>query len=255
MLTNLTILVTRPEPQCSELCRVIDSMGGRAIAFPTIAFAPPPDMQAFHAAIQQLGNYSWLIFISPQAVVASVPAIRQTWSTLPPTVQFAAIGAGTAKALVAAGYQAAIQPDTDWSSEGLLAMPMFQQVRDMPIAVVRGVGGREMIDRELRARGADVLPVIAYQRIVPDSDLSPCLNELQAKQIDMIVCTSFESVNNLKNRLGVTAWPLLEKIPLIVMSERVKLLAEALGFRTIWVTRGASAAAIVDLIVERRNAL
>lgn len=255
MLRNLTILVTRPEPQCTELCREINTMGGRAIAFPTIAFAPPPDIQAFQAAIQQLGNQTWIIFISPQAVVASVPAIRQTWSTLPPTVQFAAIGAGTAKSLIAAGYQSAIQPDTEWSSEGLLAMPDFQQVQGMSIAVVRGVGGREMIDRELRLRGAQVLPVIAYQRIVPDIDLTPCLNALQAKQIDMIVCTSFESVNNLKNMLGDAAWPLLEKIPLIVMSERVKLLAEALGFRTIWVTRGASQAAIVELIAERGNVL
>lgn len=255
MSNSLTILVTRPEPQCSELCRAIETLGDHAIPFPTIAFAPPPDQLAFETAIQQLGNQSWLIFISPQAVSASVPAIRQAWPHFPPTVQFAAVGAGTAKALSAAGYASAVQPDSDWSSEGLLALPAFQQINGTRVAIVRGVGGREMLDCELAARGATILPVIAYERILPKMDVTLCSNALKAEQIHLIVCTSFESVNNLKRLLDKSVWPLLEKIPLIVMSERVKLLAEALGFRTIWVTRGASQAAIVELIAERRNAL
>lgn len=255
MSKPLTILVTRPEPHCSELCRAIEVLGDHAIPFPTIAFAPPPDITSFHAAIQQLGNQSWLIFISPQAVTASVPAIRQAWPNLPPSVQFAAVGAGTAKALRAAGYDSAVQPDGEWSSEGLLAMPEFQQVRDMPIAIVRGVGGREMLDRELAARGAKLLPVIAYERVLPKTEVTPCIHALKTGQIHLVVCTSFESVNNLKKRLDKSVWPLLEKIPLIVMSERVKLLAEGLGFRTIWVTQNASQTAIVDLIAERRNEL
>lgn len=144
-LANVSILVTRPEPQGAELCQQITELGGHAISFPTIAFAPPPDADAFANAIAQLGGQEWLVFISPQAVRASVPAIRQRWTHLPSTVKFAAVGAGTAKALKAAGYDAALQPSSEWSSEALLALPEFQNVKDKHIAVIRGVGGRGLL--------------------------------------------------------------------------------------------------------------
>ncbi len=254
-LSNITILVTRPEPQGTELCQQITELGGNAISFPTIAFTPPPDTDAFAKGIAQLSEQEWLVFISPQAVRASVPAIRQSWPHLPPTVKFAAVGAGTAKALKAAGYDVALQPSNEWSSEALLEMCEFQQVTGKKIAVIRGVGGRGLLDTVLQDRGATVLAVVAYERVMPEIDIRPCLQQLKEGKIDAAVCTSFEGVSNLKTLLGGDAWPLLQKIPLIVMSERIKTLAQDLGFRTIWVTKNASVTAILELIVQRRNEL
>ena len=66
------------------------------------------------------------------------------------------IGAGyggtTAAALLAAGRPAdftAAKAD----SEGLLADPAFADVAGRRILIVRGVGGRELLARSLRARG------------------------------------------------------------------------------------------------------
>ena len=96
--------------------------------------------------------------------------MRSQWPVFPSTLRLAAVGAGTANALQAAGYNVTVCPRDEWSSEALLDLPDFQSVAGKHIAIIRGVGGRELIDRTLTERGAQVLPVMAYQRVLPPSD-------------------------------------------------------------------------------------
>jgi len=237
------VLVTRPEPQGSELCKLIIAQGHQAISFPTMAFAPPAKSPSF----ERLNEQDWLIFISPQAVCATVPYIKFK------NMKVAAVGAGTAKALYLAGYIDVLHPEIETNSEGLLALPPLQIVDGKKIAIIRGAGGREVIDKILCERGANILTIIAYERVLPKIDTEPCLNLLKNDSIDVIICTSYEGVRNLKVLLGESGWPYLKNKPIIVMSERVKMLAQDLGFQTIWVTRNPSQTAILDLLVERRK--
>lgn len=241
-LHKLRILVTRPDPQGQELCREIAARGGVPIHFPTIAFLPPPNLEAYQSAIRQLDKQDWLIFISPQSVYASIASINKS-----PTVQIAAIGSGTAKALEQAGFTVNLIPEKEENSEGLLKLPALQQVSGKKIAIIRGAGGRELIDKTLAERGAKVLSVIAYQRGLPDVDITDCIDRVTNHEVDVIICTSFEGVRNLRELLGESTWSNLQKIPLIVISERIKLLAEDLGFRRIWVTRHS------DVLAEIRG--
>lgn len=252
---SLCLMVTRPNPGGAELCELIQEQGDIAIHFPTIMFAPPADQQAFEDAVAQLGDQHWLLFVSPQAVRASVPAIRRVWPVLPETVQFAAVGAGTANALEQAGYIVSCMPDNEWSSEGVLESDEFQDLDDKRVAVVRGEGGREILEKILADRGAEVISVVAYQRTKPTTDSSNFLPLLLDKKINAIICTSHEGVTNLKQLFGKTAWSALKHIPLIVVSERIKALAEDDGFQTIWVARNASHDAILALIAKKRKEL
>lgn len=251
-LSSHYILVTRPGAAGADLCEEIKARGGQALHFPVIEFAPPADVQAFQQSIKQLGHQDWIIFNSPQSVRSAVPAMRAAWPEFPERVKFAAVGAGTAKALHEAGYMAALYPQQEWSSEGLLAMPEFQDIKGKSIAVVRGAGGREFLEKELQSRGAIVTSCIAYQRLLPVVNAATCLQLLQEKQLNTIVAGSFESVSNLLLLLGSDCWPLLKEVPLIVMSERVKKLAAESGFRTIWVTQTASNESVIGLI-EKMN--
>jgi len=253
-LNNLHILITRPASQGRALCDLISARGGHPIHFPTIAFGPPLDQAGFLQSLILLGEQDWLIFISPQAVHASITQIQRLWPHFPDSVKWAAIGGGTAKALEEAGITAVLYPDKEQNSEGLLNLPAFHQVAGKKIAIIRGVGGREWLDKGLAERGAHVLPVIAYERILPKVDVSPCLEQLRQKNIDIIVCTSYESLCNLKTLLGETALPFLREIPVIVISERIKMLAKDLGFSRIWVARNMSERGILDLIAEIRKA-
>lgn len=252
-LTGLHILVTRPHPQGEGLCQRIAELGGHPIAFPTIAFAPPPHPEALTQAIAALGEQDWLIFISPQAVYATAAAIRQQWPRLSNSVKWAAIGAGTAEALRAAGWEVNVQPEQQWNSEGLLNLPEFQNVTGQKVAVIRGLGGREWIDQALQARGAQVLTIVAYQRVIPVTDVEPILKQLQQNAIDQVIITSFEGAHNFKQLLGKEGWPFIQKIPMIVVSERIKLLAQDLGFQTIWVAQNASTNAIIKTCAESHS--
>lgn len=251
---SFCLLVTRPDPGGAALCELIQRQGDVAIHFPTIIFAPPPDTAAFQRGLELLGEQDWLLFVSPQAVRASVPAIRRAWPVLPNTVRFAAVGAGTANALQEAGYQVSCVPDSEWSSEGLLDSPEFQAIENQHVAVIRGEGGREILEKILTERGAKVISLIAYQRMIPEIDISPYLPLVKDAKIDAIICTSFEGVANLK-QLFAAVFPALKVIPLIVVSERIKSLAQQAGFQTIWVADNASHEAILAIIAQKRNEL
>lgn len=255
MLSGLTVLVTRPGLAGEKLCRDIEACGGYAIHFPAIAFASPQDINAYQLAVDKLGEQAWLIFVSPQAVKACVPDLRRRWPLLPPDVKFAAVGSGTAAALHEAGYQVAITPEKEWNSEGLLALPVFQSVQKINIAIIRGEGGRELIDKILMERGANVLPVIAYRRILPQVDVTACLEEINKRPLNAMVCTSGEAVQHVKQLVGESGWQLIKDVMMIVMSQRVKQLAQASGFQRIGVTQTASNDAIVEFLAKNKESL
>jgi uroporphyrinogen-III synthase len=252
-LSGLSILITRPEPQALSLSKMIVDAGGRAIKFATIAFQSPDDTKQFLDDIKHLGAQDWLIFVSPQAVYSAVPEIRRAWPDFPSTVKFAAVGKGTARALQEAGYNPEVYPAKEGGA-GLLELPAFQSPQGLRIAIIRGEGGRELIDPELSARGATVLTLIAYKRVLPEVDATPIEKLLAEGAIHVIICTSFEGVKNLKILLA-QQWGVLKKIPLCVASDRIKRLAKNLGFETIWVPHEMSNTAIVQLLMEKRNDL
>lgn len=257
-LDGLTVLVTRSDEAGALLCEKIEAEGGGALHYPTLAFAPPPSLAAYQAAMAELYQQAWLIFISPQAVSATLPELLALWPHLASRVKVACVGGATAQALQAAGIQTAICPDSDWSSEGLLNMEVFQWVQGVNIAIIRGEGGREKIDRILNDRGANVLPVIAYRRVIPrisDAMQTAVMAAISAKEIDIVIATSFSSVEHLKQMVDQTAWPVLQTTPISVMSERVQLLAQEVGFQNVWVNQSASDEAIISLLVRERNRL
>lgn len=247
-LNGVHVLVTRPDPAGSELCRAIESQGGRATHFPVFSFAPPQDTAALEQAINQLGDQDWLVFVSPRAVFGCVPLLRRRWPELPPNVQFVAIGAGTAAALRAAGYQASIQPEQEWNSEGLLKLPVFQNIRGKKIALIRGEGGRELLAQTMLARGAQVLHVVVYRREIAITDE----RLLAQTDLNVILCTSIDGVQHFQKLAGAY-WPSMQALPLIVVSERIKKLAHDLDFQRIWVAKNASHAAILEILAQKRE--
>lgn len=244
-LHDIRILVTRPKPQGEELCAKIEELGGKPIYFPTIEIKPIHNPDLFHQYIESLAEYEWIIFISPQSVLHSVPWVRQQ----PNKTKLAAIGAGTAHALQTAGFTNITHPTDEWTSEGLLKLPCFQAVSGKKIMLVRGAGGREFLAETLALRGALVTHWIVYERVLPVSQ-----STIDERQIDVIVCTSGESLRNLIRILATDSHrlhydsPVLFTIPLIVISPRLVELAHELGFKKVLLSANASHNAIIETI-------
>jgi uroporphyrinogen-III synthase len=251
MLNDLNILVTRPEPQGAILCEKIIALGGNALCFPTIQIISPNDPALLRKQITQLSKYDWLIFVSRPAVMYSLPVLHECWPIFPDKVKLAAIGEGTAAALLAAGFQSVTYPLTEWTSEGLLKLEDFQQIAGQRIALVSGEGGRETLAETLAARGAVIARWIAYQRILPIyNDIAYYIDLFRQQKINIIVCASGESLHNLIRIIGTTNQSLLFKIPLVVVSPRLVGLASEIGFKQIFLAANASHAAIIDAFYQ-----
>jgi len=243
-LHGLTILVTRPGQAGLDLCEEIQSHGGDAIFFPTIAFAPPSNVPLFESSMKQLAHQDWVIFNSPEAVRASFPAIKACFSIWPDKVNIAAIGEGTAKALRSVSLPISIQPKV-WSSEGLLDLPVFYAVQNKKIAIIKGEGGRGLLEKVFTERGAKILSIMAYQRVLP-SGLN--ISQVTWEKIDVIIAASFENLKNLQILLGDSKWKGITSVHFIVVSNRIKTLAETLGLETIWIASTPTHDAILTVL-------
>jgi uroporphyrinogen-III synthase len=190
------VVITRPLGQAEKLQSLVKAEGGEAVLFPLIAIAPLRDYTAFDAAIAELAQYDWLIFISSNAVQYGMPRLLKQ-GALPKQLQFAAIGPVTAAELGRFGVQQVLTPIDRFDSEALLALPQMQAVAGKRCMIVRGVGGREVLAQTLTARGASVTFAECYQRVNPQSDARLLQTLWQNKELDALVVTSSEAMRHL----------------------------------------------------------
>ena len=247
-LNGARILVTRPERQAGNLCSLIEQQHGVAVAFPTIDIVAANDCDRIAATLAHLHRFQWLVFISANAVnfalLANGGKIDQFRG-----VRIAAIGRATARALDAAGLKADLLPEHGSDSDALLATPPMQRVAGQRILIVRGAGGLEKLGQELKHRGADVDTLDVYRRVIPSVDPEPVLDLLRQDRLDLITATSGEALQNLLTMLGEKNRSLALAIPLVVVSDRIRQIAENSGFGRIFVTDSPSDTAILEKII------
>lgn len=234
-LAGMRVWVTRPKPLGDALSALIDKCNGQAIYFPTIDIEPIP------IPSWDLTSFDWIIFISPQAVLQYLARKVK----LPPSLKIAAIGAGTAQVLRDANIPVDVFPKEDWHSEGLLQLPEFQTVKNQKIAIISGQGGRATLMDELSKRGAIVSKIEIYRRVLPKVSQLP-------EKVDVIVCTSNESVTHLKK---LTSDQKILTTPLIVISERMQIHAREAGFQKIFLANNASHHAILDALEQVKGVM
>src|SRR5688572_29285256 len=123
-LTDLTVLVTRPQPQCGLLCAEIERQGGAAIALPAIVIRPLESAPVEHADL--------VVFVSVHAVEYGARLVPKGAGA-----RIAAIGRATAAALAAADLPADVVPASGFDSEALLAHPSLAGAALNQIVIVR----------------------------------------------------------------------------------------------------------------------
>ena len=156
-----------------------------------------------------------------------------------------AVGRATADALHARGVRGVVTPSRRFDSEGLLACPQLdaQRVDGRPVAIVKGEGGRDLLARELAARGAEVIEANVYRRRAPE-ELPDMLDGVR-ESIDVVTATSAEALENMLEAAPWTTRWLSDRL-LVTASDRVADFARARKLSRISVARGADAASIVE---------
>jgi len=214
------VLITRPVGQAEPL---LASLAQHRIPYchiPAIEIHPHTLSQA---QLDRIDVADILVFISYNAVMYA-PLFIQAPCVL-------AVGEATQQALHDKGYEPVICP-SDFSTEGLLALPILQSVKNKRIAIIRGVGGREALQTVLEQRGALCESFSVYARAYPAQGQSVLQDLLMAERIDCMVVTSGEILQNLLKMAG-QYHDRLQCLPLIVISQRIARLARELGFCSV----------------------
>jgi uroporphyrinogen-III synthase len=232
LLQDLGIAITRPVAQAQKLSALISDAGGKPISFPLIDIVPLEDYSGFDAAIQDIADVDWAIFISSNAVQNGLGRLLQMHAQLPSTLRFAAIGPVTAQEIRQFGIADVLTPDSRFDSEALLALPEMQAVKGQRILIFRGVGGREVLAETLKSRGAHVMFAECYRRINPQTDCALLQSLWQNKHCHAIVVTSSEAMRHLLDMTQGGSEDWLQNIVICVnharIAEEAKLFANAL---------------------------
>jgi len=226
-LTGIGVLVTRPEHQAQHLCQLIEAEGGAAIRYPALVIKPRPDRAAVRAAVGPADRYDLVVFVSANAVRYGADILDQR-RDLP----VAAIGQATAAALNAAGYRVTLMPDEGSDSEALLAMPQLAHLSGQRVLIIRGTGGRDLLQEVMSARGAQVQHAEVYTReaAYPSMERKSEIEALWRQGgISVYTATSVELLEALIGIITPRCRELLHSTALVTGSGRVAEAASRLG--------------------------
>ena len=114
-LSDVTVLVTRPEGQGANLAGLIEADGGRAVLAPLLNIEPGPDPARPSELLNDPESWDWLIFVSANAVRQALGL--EGWTRrLTGRTRIAAVGETTAAELERAGLRVDLVPYSSASS-------------------------------------------------------------------------------------------------------------------------------------------
>ena len=228
-LAGAGVIITRPAGQCEALACLVEAAGGRAFILPAMAIEPTRAATTWPSRLPDINEYHLLVFISRNAVKYGAHYLSDQ------DMDIAAVGPSTAKSLEAEGHPANVVSEQGFTSEALLDHPRLQDMRGKRVLIVRGVGGRELLEQSMAARGARVDYLEVYCRTeseIPPQVLEQVRMDLDAGHIRFVTATSVQTLENILLLLGDEARHLLGRTQLVSASGRVVQKAKELGIPT-----------------------
>ena len=228
-LDGCTVVVTRPAAQAGPFIERLRTAGARCIALPTLVIEPlDPGPSAVSAVTTR--TWDWAVYTSVNAVDGAAAMLGR----LPPARGVAAVGRATARALERHGQRVDLRPEAA-NSEGLLATAELQAVGGRSVLLVKGTGGRDLLQETLAGRGAEVRALEVYRRtaaVLDDAALAAVEAALADASRQLVVAvTSAEVLGNLLNLLPSPLAARLRDASLLVPGDRVAAAARAAGWR------------------------
>jgi uroporphyrinogen III methyltransferase/synthase len=221
------VVVTRTRAQASSLVSRLTALGATVVELPVIAVEDASDGgTGLQAAADRLvgGAYGWVALTSTNATSRLLEAVGRR--RLPPTVRWAAVGPGTAAALVDGGVHPDLVPtgSAASTSDGLAqAFPAVAErgggvaegvTRDaaggapapgpLPVLFPRAETVRGELVAGLEAKGWTVDQVVAYRTVAGAPDASALA---QAAEADAVAFTSSSTVDRTVELLGLPSVP------------------------------------------------
>jgi uroporphyrinogen III methyltransferase/synthase len=184
------VVVTRAREQASELTGRLEALGADVIELPAIDIEDPDDGgAALRRAANGIHNYDWLVLTSANGARRLLAELRDARSL--GGVKVAAIGPGTADALLRGNVRADLVPDRFVAEALLDAFPSPPGDRTGRVLLARAAVARDVLPEGLRERGWTVDVVDAYKTVAA----APSREQVEAAATaDLITFTSSSTV-------------------------------------------------------------
>lgn len=231
-----TLLNTRPAHQANALSKRILAHNGQVIACPSIEIEWLS--QSNDTSLNLFNSADKILFTSVNAVQGFLKsAYYKAYLKTPQSIALYAIGRATQQSGLEHGLPLTVLSQTQFDSESLLAHPIMQTVDQQTIVIVKGQGGRTLLETCLQERGASVKLLELYRR-VPAPFCEQNWQQFAGAYFPILLVTSVESFDCLwRNLIQWDAdyaildhpkWAFLKVI--IVFSQRIKIYIQSQGF-------------------------
>jgi uroporphyrinogen-III synthase len=213
-LTGTRILVGRARHQASGLSAGLRSLGASVVEIPFIEIRKPRSFQPLDEALKNLKRYDWLILTSVNGVEAMWERRRKFRLTRRhfEHLQIAAIGPATKRALIMSGLKVKMVPE-EYVAESVVE-GLRDKVSGKRVLLVRARVARDVIPEELRAAGAEVDVVEAYETVIPkkSQERLHSLMKDSTRRPHLVTFTSSSTARNFAELLGTGRTRLLKDV-------------------------------------------
>ena len=197
-----SILVAGSLKTASRLRSKLSVLGAEVLTQPAIRIAEPTDWSPTDAAIEQAGDYDWIVFTSGSGVdgfMRRIWAIGKDARALGGT-KIAALGKGTADRLKNYHLVADLAPAK--VDPAALAQQLMDDAPDGGFLFARATGDQPILADELEGLGAGVDQVAVYQTVDVDEPNQDVADALKAGEIHWITVTSSPTARSLVRLYG-----------------------------------------------------
>lgn len=250
-LQGKRVLVSRPAAQAEGLARAIAAEGGLAIKCPVLNIEPVIETPLDRQRVVNLDGYEGVIVVSRNAATLGLARIDRFWPQLPAHLRWFAVGKSTATCLKGDGIKPLV-PDSGFNSEALLAMSELSasaaaKLHQPKLLILKGEGGRELLEEQLTERGFSVDALPLYRRTTSCYTPQQIANLLADGPPDALVATSVDILMAMDSLFQEAISNRFE-LPLVVASERIAVAAKELGYQRIISAASASDESITQAL-------
>ncbi len=196
------IAITRAAEQASDLYARLADLGAEVWEQPAIEIRCVNDVAPLDGALSRLSAFDWIVFSSANGVTKFFERLKSTGRDARALggAKLAVIGPGTAEKLAEYDLVADLVPD-EYRAEAL-ATALAPHASGKQVLLVRASRGREVLADELRAAGAYVEQVVAYESLDVTHASERVLELLEQGTLDWMTVTSSAIARSLVALFG-----------------------------------------------------
>lgn len=196
-LSGKTVLITRSATQSTQFNDRLRREGAIVVDMPALEIVPPSSWEGLDAAIARLPEFDWLVLTSGNSVDYFFERLTRQLSDFRALnrIRIAVVGEKTAQKLRDRGLQPDFVPP-EYIADSLAVHFPGSLVGAKVLFPRVETGGRDLLVKDLTAKGATVTEVAAYQSRCPESADSTALAALQNREVDVITFASAKTVKH-----------------------------------------------------------